>query len=419
MNVLWICNILFPEAERLLTGNGDLKATGGWMLGLADSLMRCDGVNLAVASLSPIVDDVKCIHGEKITYYVLPYGKGNLRYNKDYEKYWIQLNKAYGPDVVHIHGTEFTHGLAYVKACGAKNVVVSIQGLVSVYSNYYNVGLSPIDIIKSVTLRDLLKGTLFHDKNEFRHRGSYEIEMLQLVNHVIGRTSWDRAHIWAINPKARYHFCNETLRTEFYNGEVWKYEKCIPHTIFLSQAGYPVKGLHQLLKAISLILRHYPDTTVKIAGLDITKKRYFKDVIPFISGYGLLIKRMIKSLGLENHVSFTGNLNAEEMKEEYLRCNVFVCPSAIENSPNSLGEAQILGIPIVASYVGGIPDMMCGDEEHLYRFEEIEMLAYKVCKIFANQGKQVDMREIANKRHDGEQNMKTTLEIYRTILGKK
>ena len=419
MNVLWICNILFPEAERLLTGNGDLKASGGWMLGLADSLMRCDGVNLAVASLSPLVDEMKCVHGEKITYYVLPYGKGNLRYNKEYEKYWIQLNKAYKPDVVHIHGTEFTHGLAYVNTCGADNVVVSIQGLVSAYYYYYYYGLSVWDIIRNLTFRDLIKGSIFSGKKSFRKRGILEKELIGKVHHILGRTEWDKAHVWAINPAAQYHFCNETLRSEFYNGNVWKYEKCIPHSIFLSQAGYPVKGLHQLLKAIPLILRHYPDTTVKIAGLDITKKRYFKDVIPFISGYGLLIKRMIKSLGLENHVSFTGNLNAEEMKEEYLRCNVFVCPSTIENSPNSLGEAQILGTPIVASYVGGVSDMMCGDEEHLYRFEEIEMLAYKVCLIFANQGKQVDMREIANKRHDGEQNMKTTLEIYRTILGKK
>lgn len=419
MKILWICNILFPEAERLLTGNGDLKESGGWMLGLADSLTACESVNLAVASLSPLVSEMKCIRGKKITYYILPYGRGNLKYNKTYEKYWIQVNKAYKPEVVHIHGTEFSHGLAYVKACGVKNVVVSIQGLVSVIANYYNSGLSTGDVLKNITLRDLLKGTLFHARNVFRRKGYYEVELLQLVNHVVGRTSWDKAHVWAINPNAQYHFCNETLRSEFYNGEVWKYEKCISHSIFLSQAGYPVKGLHQLLKAIPLILRHYPDTTVRIAGLDITKKRYFKDAIPFISGYGLLIRRLIKSMGLENHVSFTGSLNAEEMKEEYLKCNVFICPSAIENSPNSLGEAQILGTPIVASYVGGVSDMMYGDEEHLYRFEEIEMLAYKVCKIFANQGKQVDMREIANKRHDGEQNMKTTLNIYRTIIGGK
>ena len=58
---------------------------------------------------------------------------------------------------------------------------------------------------------------------------------------------------------------------------------------------------------------------------------------------------------LEDKVSFLGPLNAEQMKAEYLRSNVFLCPSSIENSPNSLGEAQMLGVPCVASYVGGIP----------------------------------------------------------------
>jgi glycosyltransferase involved in cell wall biosynthesis len=41
------------------------------------------------------------------------------------------------------------------------------------------------------------------------------------------------------------------------------------------------------------------------------------------------------------------------MKSEYLNCKVFVSPSPIENSPNSVWDAEILGVPTVASYVGG------------------------------------------------------------------
>ena len=37
MKILWITNILFPEAEQLLNGAGELKATGGWMLGAANA----------------------------------------------------------------------------------------------------------------------------------------------------------------------------------------------------------------------------------------------------------------------------------------------------------------------------------------------------------------------------------------------
>ena len=45
-------------------------------------------------------------------------------------------------DVVHIHGTEHSLGLAYLKAVGNKNAVVSIQGLISVIANYYQLGIS-------------------------------------------------------------------------------------------------------------------------------------------------------------------------------------------------------------------------------------------------------------------------------------
>lgn len=124
---------------------------------------------------------------------------------------------------------------------------------------------------------------------------------------------------------------------------------------------------------------------------------------------------MILKYGLEDNVEFTGPLDAEGMIKEYLRANVFVSPSSIENSPNSLGEAQILGTPCISSYVGGAMDMMSGNEENLYRFEEIEMLAYKICRIFQNREKQVDMSEVARKRHCAETNQRRLLDIYRCI----
>ena len=419
MKILWISNIIFPEALKILTGEGTLKSSGGWLLGLADALVRTKDISLSVAFLSPLVNELRVIQGEKLNYYIIPYGKGNLKYNKEYEVYWKSIQEKTKPDVVHIHGTEYSHGLAYINACGATNVVVSIQGLVSAVNYYYYYGLSISDIIKNITLRDLLRGTIFQDKKSFKLRGELEKELLLNVHHVIGRTSWDLARTLEINPNINYHFCNETLRPDFYDGSVWSYRNCKKHSIFLSQASYPIKGLHQLLKAMPIILRYYPDTIIRIAGVDITQKKQYKGVLSFITGYGLLVKKMINSLELDGHVLFVGNLNAEEMKQEYLKANVFVCPSSIENSPNSLGEAQILGVPCVCSYVGGIPDMMRGDEGHLYRFEETSMLAKCICDIFANKGSQVNMKDIARARHDKDKNTRDLLNIYKEILSKQ
>lgn len=55
----------------------------------------------------------------------------------------------------------------------------------------------------------------------------------------------------------------------------WDYKQCHKYTIFLSQGQYPIKGLHQMVKALPLILRDYPDTKVYVAGND-----FFSDV-PF------------------------------------------------------------------------------------------------------------------------------------------
>lgn len=415
MKVLWITNILFPEAEQLLSGSGELKASGGWMLGAAIALLQKEGIKLYVASVSHKVSSLVKLEGQKITYYVLPLGKGNLRVNLQYVPYWKQVQQEVQPDVVHIHGTEYSHGHAYMKACSSEKVVLSIQGLLHAIAPYYCAGISKKDILCNITFRDVLKGTILHDQKLFEKRAEYENEMICMAKHIIGRTSWDRARSWAINPNAAYHFCNETLRPEFYDGSVWDYNKCVKHSIFLSQAGYPIKGLHQVLKAMPIILRHYPDTKIRIAGTDITKSATWSEKLR-LSGYGLYIKRLIKKYQLGDKVTFTGNLNADEMKQEYLQSNVFVCPSTIENSPNSLGEAQILGVPCVASYVGGIPDMMIGNEDYLYRYEEVEKLAYKICCLFASNQQKTDMKAISARRHNRIINSNILSKIYEKIL---
>jgi len=415
MNVLWITNILFPEAEQLLTGNGELKASGGWMIGAANALLLNPEIQLIVATVSAKVKKLIKLEGDRITYYVLPMGRGNQCVNSEYEPLWKQVKSEVCPDVVHIHGTEYSHGYSYMRACGCDNVVISIQGLTSTYYYYYYYGMSKADIYRNLTLRDLLKGSVISAQKKFKKRSIYEKEMLRMAHHVIGRTSWDKSHVLALNPKVKYHFCNEILRSEFYDGERWSYDKCIKHSIFLSQAGYPIKGLHQVLKVMPLVLEQYPDAIVRVAGSDITQIFTFKQRIR-LSGYGKYIKSIMRQNNLEDKVFFTGSLDAEQMKREYLNANVFICPSSIENSPNSLGEAQILGTPCVASYVGGVMDMMIGDEQHLYRFEEIEMLATKVCEVFAAKDKQVDMRMEASERHDFFKNASQLHYIYKDII---
>ena len=416
MNVLWITNILFPEAEVLLDKNYKFKESGGWLMGAAHSILNYSNIKLSVATTSSKVNRLEILEGEKITYFVFPLGRGRDIYNEEYEEFWLKIKQKLKPDIVHIHGTEYTHGLAYVKTCGSDKVVVSIQGLKSLISRYYLKGLEDIYHGRLLTFHDFITGGLSKEKKTFEKSGIFERELIKSVSYVIGRTSWDKAHVWAINPNATYYQNNETLRPEFYTAKSWSYSNCVKHTIFVSQANYPIKGLHQVLRALLIVRKIYPDVVVRVAGKNVTEWIGFKGFLRY-NGYGRIIKRIIKEYDLNRNVVFLGNLDASEMCFEYLRANLFICPSSIENSPNSLGEAQLLGTPCLSSYVGGTPDFMCGNDMFLYRFEEVEMLAYKIIQIFKAGDIQNNMYKIAQERHNPKKNAEDLLAIYGHIMG--
>ena len=416
MRVLWITNSLLPEAAARLRGRIEIKGTGGWLLSLADALVDSGNIELVVASISPLVNSFVKIIGEHVLHYAIPY-IGDTSYKSKYEDTFRTIFNEIRPDVVHIHGTEFPHSLAALRACGSKHTVVSLQGLVSVISQYYLAGLTNRDILCNPTLHDILRANLYQQKREMVKRGQYEKQLLKETSFVVGRTNWDYSHVWAINPNIKYYHCDEILRREFYGGDKWCYNKCVSHSIFLSQGSYPLKGLHKVLEALPLIKKIYPDVVVRVAGPDITYNGAGLRGKLKISTYGNIIKRLIKNNNLEKHVVFVGSLNAQDMVKEYLQANIFVCPSSIENSPNSLGEAQILGVPCVASFAGGIPDFMKGNEEFLYRFDDVQMMAERICRIF-KMGESIDssvLQDIAQKRHNTKVIVNGVMDMYNEI----
>lgn len=403
MKILWIVNVIMPELAREL--KLPLNNYGGWLIGLAYELKNRFQIELHIATFHPKINCKKSING---IYYSLVDNSVNS---------WKKLYEEIDPDVVHIHGTEYDYGMNYIIANGSSNTVFSIQGLVSVYQKYYTAGLSNRDVYKNITLRDILKrDNLFQARNKFRKRGELERLYFKKCEHVIGRTDWDKTHALAINPNINYHYGAEILRDGFYASPKWNYNDCIPHTIFLSQAGYPIKGLHQLLKALPFLIEKYPNIKVKIAGHNIFKRDGFLDKLTE-NGYSKYINKLITNLKLQNRIIFLGNLSEDEMINEYLKANVFVCPSAIENSPNSLAEAQLLGLPIISAYVGGVQSMVVhGETGWLYRFEEIEMLAYYIDKVFkedvSNDNFSTKEIAIASSRHDRIKCTKGMLDLY-------
>ena len=417
MKILWVSLVAFPPLSKKLGQQNPSHC--GWLYSSAKMLLH----NNSDIKLGVIVychdKHFEEYEIEGITYYMVP-TKNISKTDKKQICYCQEAIQRFSPDLIHIHGTE--HSLAKA-VCIANNskikTLANIQGLAGPISRYADGGLTLYDKLTNITPLDFYRGTsLLNIKRSFQHRGMCENFVISNITDIIGRTQWDYDHALTMNPDIRYHFMNETLRDSFYEEPIWHYAKCIKHTIFVSNSGTPLKGAHQVLKALPIILRKFPDTKVNFCGSSVMSND-LKTMLRF-QGYHLYLRRLVKKLKLENYVSFLGNLTEQQMKQEFLNANVYVLPSAIENSPNSLCEAQILGVPVIASYCGGVPTLVeHGKTGFLYRFEEHEMLAHTIIRIFEKNdfcNLSSTEREIAHKRHDKTQNVICLVDIYKKIL---
>ena len=270
------------------------------------------------------------------------------------------------------------------------------------------------------SLRDIIRFDSMHQaRKKFEKRGTYEIEALKKARIIIGRTNWDKAHAYAITNKNNYEKCNESLRKSFYEKE-WNINNIERHSIFVSQASYPLKGFHKIIEAARILNKKYSDLRIYIAGLPIIKMETIKDKMK-ITGYGKYLNKIIKKNNLQDNIIFTGLLNEEQMRDKLLKANIFVQGSSIENSPNSLGEAMLLGMPCIASYVGGTADMLLDKQEgFLYPFNETEMLANYIIQLFEDDELACKFgnkaRSHALKTHDTKNNSNRMIEIYEKIV---
>ena len=417
MKVLWVSLVKFPPLCKNL--GEAVPAHCGWMYSSAKAMLKeMPEVRLGVMVYS-YGKSYERYDIEGVTYYLIPTASIDRTSKKQIEA-CRQAIRNFSPDLIHIHGTE--HSLAKAVCMANEDgtrVVANIQGLAGPYMRYADGGLSLWNKWTNITLLDFYRGTfLLNAKRSFKLRAECEHYVLTHVTDIIGRTQWDQAHVITINPNLRYHFMNETLRDSFYEKPLWSYDRCKKHTIFVSNSGSALKGAHQVLNALPIILRQYPDTIVNFCGSSVMSNK-LKDLLRF-QGYHLYLRRLVKRLHLQEHVRFLGSLSETQMKQQFLDANVYVLPSAIESSPNSMCEAQILGTPVVASYCGGTPTLLTdGQTGYFYRYEEYEMLAQIVMRLFGQDNftcLSLAEMKVASHRHNREQNARRLAEIYHNIM---
>ncbi len=410
LKIIWVINIVLPEAcQRLgLT----VPVIGGWLSAYRETF-RANFPQQKLTIVSPYMgkEPIEAeVNGDK--HYLFPEASTTVERRQLFQRI-VELIK---PDIIHIHGSEYPHSFDFLSVCDSLRTVLSIQGLVSVYANYFYAGISFKDRCRHTTLRDFLRRETFaQQRQRFVDNGEKEQRLIANVGNVIGRTEWDRAHCRRLNPEVRYFKCNEPLRSEFYDRQ-WQRSRCFDQpTLFVSQANYPIKALHQLFLALPPVIKKYPNLRVHISGDNLLAAPTIKR-----TSYAFYLLRMAKKLNLTPHLHYLGRLDAKQMVEQYLGARAFISPSVIENSSNSVCEAQLLGTPVIASNVGGMADLIRHRQTGmLYRFEETAMLSDYILELLNHDDLctrlSINERQEAQLRHNQSDIARDLMNIYQTM----
>jgi glycosyltransferase involved in cell wall biosynthesis len=107
----------------------------------------------------------------------------------------------------------------------------------------------------------------------------------------------------------------------------------------------PAKGVDYFLKAIVTVAQQFPDARFLIVG-----GSYFDPA------YKPSLEKLSAELGLQNRVAFTGERN--DVPAILQESNISVLPSLSEGFSNSLLEAMAAGLPVIATNVGGNPEIV-------------------------------------------------------------
>lgn len=419
MKILWLINIMLPfyAKEKGLP----YTEREGWLTGAFEKMTAEKNENLELAVCFPTGEKGKKEIVGGIAFYLF---REDLRvpeqYDKNLEKELAAVLEDFQPDLVHIFGTEFPHTLAMTRVWNRPDrTLVGIQGVLVECAAAYRSFLPDV-VWKSASFRDRVRhDSLQNQQRKFEARAEHEKEALTLTGHIAGRTDFDKAFASAYAPAATYHYLCETMRPVFYDAR-WEIVGMQRHRIFVSQGDYPLKGFHILLRALPSLIKEYPDLQVYCAGNHIfdSNKKFARLKR---SAYGEYLRQLAEREQVAGHVTMLGTQDANGMLEQLKAANVFVCSSIIENSPNSVAEAMLAGVPIVAAAVGGIPSMVTDEQEGLLvPGGDVRALAQAVRRIFENDTLAVSLGNAARKRalatHNPDEGYRQLIDIYKSIV---
>jgi glycosyltransferase involved in cell wall biosynthesis len=422
MKVLWFAAGAMPIVRERLNVM-DLGNRNVWVTATAAALSARGDMELGIVWASPLVAESAEFEVDGITYFCVPAGgrlesiSNRLRRTPRRRKVWQVLTyffrqsargplqemagiiNRYNPDLVHIHGTEGCYGLLAGRT--QMKVVISLQGILHAVADAY------WGSIPTWRRPQFLLEMLLHW--QMRRNAKRENRIIRQAQYFTGRTDWDRRMLAGINPAARYYSDGaRLLRKEFYGPE-WALRNITRKRLYTTATSRPYKGTDTLLDAVALLRKAHPDISLHIGG-------HFPE-----RGYGAFLRQRIQTLDLADHVKLLGFVEADDIIAELKAAHAFVLGSYIENSPNSVAEAQLVGAPTIATDAGGTPSLVTdGVSGLLYPAGDAPALARQLERLFADD-RLADTLSLGGRKcaqaRGGEQELVDTLvTVYRQIL---
>ncbi|WP_282124597.1 glycosyltransferase family 4 protein [Algibacter mikhailovii] len=338
--------------------------------------------------------------------------KGEIENNNIYDSLALVV-ADFKPDIIQVFGTEGVY--AGIQKYTDTPVLVHIQGVLNPYYNTYfpinqskwNFLLNPNYLVDNI----LGKGPSFSAKR-FRKMAQREEEHFKHLKYVSGRTAWDHLVAKISNPDVEYFHVDEILRPIFYENEIAGAIRKKEDTLQLVSTISPTiyKGIDVILKTAKLLTDH---TNIKfswkVIGLDASH--------PFTRHY----EKSLKIFHKEVNVEFIGIRKSEAFINQLKQSDIFIHPSYIDNSPNSVCEAQILGLPVIACNVGGLSTLISDNEtgflvpsNGIYEIVNCIKNYRDNLSLFKRVGE--NAREVALKRHNKNKIIEELIDVYKKIV---
>lgn len=414
MRVLWFTTTPANAASRI----GFSHKGRGWISSLQDVVAAQPGISLGLCFFFEGNKDME-FEEEGTRYYGIGLPKKGVasrildRYRTVLPSNYringlLNVINSFKPDVIHVFGSEDVFGM--VSKYVTIPVIIHIQGILNPYlDNWFPRGVSNWQVLCKTPVAETVRGTgLYFEYQFMKKMAKREKAILQHCNYFMGRTAWDKAVTRFLSPGSQYFHCEEMIRPAFFENQ-WK--PADGTKIILSTTINPniYKGLDIVLKTARL-LRNHPGVDVewRIFGIHGNQE----------------IVRFFEKLGKDKfsscYVIFMGPTDSEKLVQHLLETTLFIHPSHIDNSPNSVCEAMLLGVPVIAAQVGGVSSLLeDGKEGVLYPDNDPYLLADQILELASDKERRTSMGAAARlralNRHDKAAILQSLLGIYSAI----